>query len=99
VNVAQTLQCATCPMVCSYETSRPYSIGPLRGRVCIACEQSLGAALGRWMLERGKELARAQQQAEQALKAAALLAAQERARAAALEAEMVPRARGRVRAA
>lgn len=70
------MRCATCGRGCSVETSRAYSIGPLHGRICAACEESLAPVITRWMGGRCREIRRAGNAASSALRTMRLLEAE-----------------------
>lgn len=60
------MTCAVCGLGCCVQTSRRYSIGPLDGDICCACEASIAPVITRWMSGRPREL-RAAANAAQAL--------------------------------
>lgn len=68
------IRCAVCNAACSDQSSRPYQIGTVRGRLCVSCESSLGVALAGWMHRRLKEVAAASERASEERDQAKLLA-------------------------
>lgn len=50
------MHCAVCSSLVTTTTSRPYTLGCVRGRVCLDCQQGLSAAVNRWLKGRLLEL-------------------------------------------
>lgn len=68
------MKCAVCNEAHPTERTRPYQLGTVRGRLCVACESSLGVALAGWMHRRLKEVAQASERAAEERDAAKELA-------------------------
>ena len=52
------MRCSVCSEQMLAAESGEYPLGPLRGRLCLTCQQGLTTAVGRWLAERLEQATR-----------------------------------------